>query len=370
MSLHDSAANVADWKCTAQVPRLEPVARIGTLDGAPEYTFGQVGGLRLYQDNRLLVLDEMGARLRVYDLRGKHLYSFGRSGSGPGEFEAPTSLSVTQNQVHVFDRRLQRYSLFGLNGDHVRTARIPETFGRLASLIPLRSGRWLAVKAGGISSEHIADVVAGRGRQAGTGIGHLLSFGSSQVDTLRSYQEGGVYWYNADTGVPFGGVPGFGNAIIWATNGDTAVAVVDAIRGRIVWYRVDVGGLKQTATIDLALSPLPVTRTELNQKEQTLRQEHSGIRRYGFITPDYRAHFSRVVLDDKARVWLERRAVESTAASRPVTSYLVVAQSTGRSFEISIPGNFTLRDVRNDLVAGTVTDDSDVQYVQLFRLRQ
>src|SRR5919109_5615751 len=137
----------------AQRPRLEPIVRIGVLEGAAEYTFGRVGGLLLYPDSRLLVLDEMAVRLRVYDLNGKHLYSFGRAGSGPGELQDPTSPSVTRDWVTVFDSRMQRYSVFTLRGDHVLTTRSPDAAGRLASLAPLRGDRLIAVKAGGISSQ-------------------------------------------------------------------------------------------------------------------------------------------------------------------------------------------------------------------------
>jgi hypothetical protein len=121
-------------------------------------------------NNRILVLDEMAARLRVYDLAGRHLYSFGRKGSGPGEFQAPVNPSIARDRITVFDRQLQRHSSFRLDGNHIVTARAPDSAGRLARVVPLRGDSWLALKAGGISSQHIADVVAGRARQAGSGV--------------------------------------------------------------------------------------------------------------------------------------------------------------------------------------------------------
>ncbi|WP_419936288.1 hypothetical protein [Candidatus Palauibacter sp.] len=64
----------------------EPLVRIGIVDGPVEYIFGNVTGAVRLADGSIVVADEQSANLRRYDASGRHLWTSGRSGEGPGEY--------------------------------------------------------------------------------------------------------------------------------------------------------------------------------------------------------------------------------------------------------------------------------------------
>lgn len=66
----------------------EPLLSLGVADDPPEEAFGFVAGAVLLADGGVAVADAFDLRIAVFDSVGEHVRSFGRRGSGPGEFEA------------------------------------------------------------------------------------------------------------------------------------------------------------------------------------------------------------------------------------------------------------------------------------------
>ena len=66
---------------------LEPEMRIGTLEGEEAYMLGDVNGLAVAPDGSIYLYDRQGPALRKYSADGEYLATFGREGSGPGEYE-------------------------------------------------------------------------------------------------------------------------------------------------------------------------------------------------------------------------------------------------------------------------------------------
>ncbi len=64
----------------------EPLVRIGMLDGPPEYLFGNVTGAIRLEDGSVVVADEQSYEVRMYDASGKHVWTSGQLGEGPGEY--------------------------------------------------------------------------------------------------------------------------------------------------------------------------------------------------------------------------------------------------------------------------------------------
>ncbi len=65
---------------------LKEVLRIGTVTGEPEYQFGNITGLGVLSDGRLVVADAMAQNLSYFSPDGVHLRTVGQPGSGPGDF--------------------------------------------------------------------------------------------------------------------------------------------------------------------------------------------------------------------------------------------------------------------------------------------
>jgi len=88
----------------------------GELRGDPE-GLGRPAALAL-GDGRVFVSDVRGHRVAVYGLDGVFLYSFGRRGTGPGEFNFPTYLwfDAAAKRLWVCDSGNFRVQVLGLEG--------------------------------------------------------------------------------------------------------------------------------------------------------------------------------------------------------------------------------------------------------------
>ena len=100
----------------------EPRVRIGALDGPLEYIFGDLTGAVRLDDGSIVVVDEQSDNVRRYDANGRHLWTSGREGDGPGEYRG---LRLLRNcpgaAVTVFDWVQDRITQLDLDGNVVDT---------------------------------------------------------------------------------------------------------------------------------------------------------------------------------------------------------------------------------------------------------
>lgn len=70
------------------------------------------------QMDRLYVSDTLSNRIAVFDLRGKHLFSFGRAGNGDGEFDEPHGIIMdSEGWLFVADTGNARIQVFDADGN-------------------------------------------------------------------------------------------------------------------------------------------------------------------------------------------------------------------------------------------------------------
>ena len=65
----------------------EPLVRVGLLDGPDEFLFGNITGAVRLEDGSVVIADQSNFEIRMFDARGRHVWSSGRQGEGPGEYE-------------------------------------------------------------------------------------------------------------------------------------------------------------------------------------------------------------------------------------------------------------------------------------------
>lgn len=95
----------------------EPIVRIGRLDGPMEYIFGNISGAIRLADGSVVVADEQSYEIRMYDAGGQHLWTSGRQGEGPGEYEGLVLVRGCPGAaITVFDWSLDRITELGLDG--------------------------------------------------------------------------------------------------------------------------------------------------------------------------------------------------------------------------------------------------------------
>ena len=104
----------------------DPVLSVGMLDGPDEYLFGEINAGSLLADGSVVVSDRMNFRIQRFGPAGEHLWSRGREGEGPGEFENVQIVHgcVSADRIVVYDIWSQRVSVFNDEGDLVDDHRL------------------------------------------------------------------------------------------------------------------------------------------------------------------------------------------------------------------------------------------------------
>lgn len=92
---------------------LEEELRIGSLEEAGPAAFGQLRGLAVTEDGRIVVLEALAQELRAFAADGEHLATHGGKGEGPGELQGAWGLMRdSDDQIWVPDYRNARMSVF------------------------------------------------------------------------------------------------------------------------------------------------------------------------------------------------------------------------------------------------------------------
>ncbi len=98
---------------------LAVVDSIGVELGDSNYVFGQPATADFTPAGDIAVLDMQLFEVRIYDGEGEFLRSFGRQGSGPGEFQMASMLDVAPDgRIVVCDAMGQKLVYFGPDGEY------------------------------------------------------------------------------------------------------------------------------------------------------------------------------------------------------------------------------------------------------------
>lgn len=104
----------------------DPALSVGMLDGPHDYLLGEINAGSLLADGSVVVSDRMNFRIQRFGPDGEHLWSRGREGEGPGEFENVQIVHgcVSADRIVVYDIWTQRVSVFNDEGDLVDDYRL------------------------------------------------------------------------------------------------------------------------------------------------------------------------------------------------------------------------------------------------------
>jgi hypothetical protein len=362
---------------------LSPVVRIGSLDGAEEYTFGRVAGVALATDGSIIVLDQQARAVRVYDAEGRHVRSFGRAGGGPGELEQPSGLALLPDgrvlvsdpsnaRVNVFSADGEPVDSWPMSGGFVTNNQVRATADGRAYVMGLltrdfgdfRQSGWIEVGPDGVPSDTI------RGPHP-----------DFEPAILQAVSEQGGGRAISVSALPFAPQnPWTVSPLGYAVGGVSTRYAVEAFRpdGRVV-------------RMERAVEPVPVTAGERAHREAqittSLRQTDPSWRWSGPGIPSTKAPFTQVLADADGRVWVrvaapgevvppEERpeprpgqpAYDGPAPWREPNIYDVF-DADGRFLgTLPMPPRFTWSGARGDRVWGVQRDELDVEYVTVLRI--
>ena len=110
--------------------RLVEELRIGELEGADEYRFGDVGLVLPASGDGVYVWDHIVAALRQYDGRGRFVRRIGRFGRGPGEYQAGNGLvQLRDGRLVLWDPENLRMNVYDSTGGVLGSWRHESTLG-------------------------------------------------------------------------------------------------------------------------------------------------------------------------------------------------------------------------------------------------
>ncbi len=165
---------------------LEEELRIGTIEGNPEYQFGQIGFIAVDSHGRLFVIDAQAQHVRVFSSDGQYEQTIGRPGSGPGEL-GPQAISLYMgpgDTLLIPDLGNQRVNRYAPDGSSIGSFRLEFEKGLPMAINATRSGA-IAVQLRPLA---LPDQPARDSMDAIV----ILATDGSVTDTLMKFPSGGT----------------------------------------------------------------------------------------------------------------------------------------------------------------------------------
>ena len=94
---------------------------IGVAEGYDEYSFIRLWYLAVDENENIYAMDQGASKVKVYMPNGKHLRSFGSKGQGPGEFENPNKIFITNHGQLIVEDFIRSLTYFSLSGDFIKS---------------------------------------------------------------------------------------------------------------------------------------------------------------------------------------------------------------------------------------------------------
>jgi hypothetical protein len=277
---------------------------IGNVDETRDsYIFGNVSGLLLLADGRILVADNTTHDVRVFDGDGRYRFTIGRRGAGPGDLTRPCCLtSAADGQLWIRDVGNRRYSIFDIastGAKFVRTLR-----SHVASPQALSSRINWDLQGRIVDIGQISEAVERAFIDRGGNVARwdtLRSPPSESLAVMRIQRrvEGGVatYWYYQ----PYGAY----SLRAFGPSGETADAV--SSNYAVTWFDAE---RRRITLIQRA-----VTGPELSRREQRIANEEldrivkdNGVSKasLAFGVPRRKAPLLDLGFDLDGRLWVEK----------------------------------------------------------------
>ena len=354
------------WSGNAQWT-VEEELRIGTIDGAPEYQFGQIGWIATASDGRVFVLDMQAQEIRVYLSDGRYERTIGRPGQGPGELNGAMFLfSGSGGILTVPDVQNQRINRFSLDGTALPS-------------FPLSLGNGLPLTFRSTSSGTIAQQVrlTDRGLDAIT----LLPNNGTSPDTLLRFPSGRTI--ELRDGIPVLHV--YSPEPVWTIKDDLSVLYGMNDQYNITEFRRD-GSIKRIIT-------LPFGQREVGDRDRSAvlafleqRWLEGGVPlvamaqlRDNVFFGERLPAFANIEVGPGETIWVQHFQPAAALSDEELEQFNLledygapqwdVFDAAGRFLGVvTMPRRFTPRLFEDDKIYGVWRDELDVQYVIRLRI--
>lgn len=340
-----------------------PEVSIGSADagGAAEYSFEYVSDVERLPDSRVVVVDNRGARVAVFDSAGRWQRDLGRAGGGPGEYRTPLSLHWRGDTLLVWDMVQRRFAAW--LGDS------------LVGMVPLRIGRMpsrLALLADAV----IVERETGQNRDPAPAQGRLERIALAPGDTtprviLGPYAVPDYGWQITNEATGSGMMvnpPAFSARPRWTVDDDRLVFTSGA-EPRIEIRDLD-GVLQRVIVAAHAVRPVSDAERDAffrgMQERFGMSEESVARARTSTTFAEMLPVYVNVVVDDADNVWAARH---DPATFEGVGTTWDVFDADGRHVRTVVFGDrFALRRVKEGKAYGITTSADGVHTVDVYDL--
>jgi hypothetical protein len=348
-------SNPAPDPGAALLPATEEL-RIGRADGEDAEAFGRIRGLVLGPGG-VYVLDGGAREVRAFDGGGAHLWTAGRAGGGPGEFQDPRGMTASPDgMLWIMDFASQRYTVRAADGELVATH---------PRRLPAFGAGWRG-QFGADGALHEPTSVPDPNGNRAVLIRHEHDDGApmprdtfplpSQPEANYVVRFGGGL---LNLPVPFAARPEWafdGRGGVWTGPGDGYVLARHALGG------------DTTLVLSMAIEPPRVERSEraeaVTELRRVLAQVGADPAQVDFSRiPDTKPVHGRLLVDDRGRLWVGRVDASNGAV------FDVFSEAGGHMGTVHLDISATLPVAfRGDRLAGVNTDAVGVHRVVVYRL--
>lgn len=320
--------------------------------------FDRLSAVAILGNGDIVVADAGTSRVHAFSSEGDYLWSAGRPGEGPGEFRQISAVFVTgEDTILVADGGVARTTVLSPAGDVVRDHRFASEYGAPTGL--LASGALLY-----LDQERIGE--------PGVGVQPTLATWST-VDLAGA---GGQTLVTTPGSESYYGQAGGRNVIIrppfmrhvYGAPVDDGFLVSLSDQPRVDVYG---SGGDLLRSMRLPESKLLVSITDVQSAREGLlvnvpEEMHAIFRELlaGVPIPPTWPAIGGLVVDDEGRVWVQQYRSEDEAEQ----TWHVFTLDGAYVDEVSTPGRFAPRAIRDDLVAGIWRDELDVESVRIYRI--
>jgi hypothetical protein len=355
---------------------LEDVMTIGEAAGDPDYQFGQIAGIVVTTDGRIVLVDQQAQHLKVFGPDGSYERTIGQAGSGPGEFGPGVGpvLIGRGDTLIVPDLGNQRVNT--LLSDGSEPASFLMTFDQG---IP---ARWDMTDSGDLVYQLRSLNLPNTEQRDTLDLIVTASYAGEVIDTLMTPKRGESFTFGED-GQPkrmvFSPEPVWalleGNGLCFAVNDVFRLNMYDAI-----------GDLNQVVTLPVERKPVTdadidffMQTVERLMTEQGVPPEQMEIIKDTFNFAEFFPAFLQMMPGPSGSLWVQRvqeptgMTEEERESWNPLldlgASNWDILDGEGRYLGVlDMPHRFQPVTFEGDLVYGIWRDEFDVQYVRVMRV--
>lgn len=336
------AGHAIGW--TVGAPRIE----LGHLEGEGAYVFGSIGGIVVDDAGRVFVGDADVLEIRVFSPDGGHLFTFGRKGQGPGEFENIDAMRLAPDgSLLVRDVRQARVSVFGLDGEFRRQVPLERPwmqFQNRPTLWADTAGRlydWVRFAAGDVDSLGVVVYSdSGTVRQRVV----TAAFSPLTIDLLRD-------------GQPFATLPVPHTAFASGAVAPSGWIVSGVGTSYELEVRAADGSLQRRIRREIEPTPRPAWLADTTEARiAEFIDELGGGRPEDYELPEHLPAFTHIAVDDLDHIWVGRDGDQS----RLPTTFDVFGPAGRFMGQVELPP-LRLMHIGRDFIAGISYDELDVE---------